>query len=400
MTDAQLFDYEALLAESLPAPRPSSSQRSKYEFGIAYADPESIPLDGLLEAIGKGLQEDGRDLAKYPHRQGYPPLRELIATKLAESRNMRISPDDIMLGDGSGQPIHMLCEVLIDPGDVVLTEDFTFNGTLNSMRRFRADVRGVPCDADGMIPQALDNAIANAIAEAKRPKFIYVVPTFQNPQGWEMTLERRQAVLGISRQYEVPILEDDCYVDLRFEGEPVTSIHSLDDTGRVLYAGSFSKTVAPGIRMGYLTAPPAIIERMKVIRGGWVNEFAALAVHRYAIQHLDAHIGTLNTVLRQKRDTMVAALAANFGSSARWTNPPGGMYVWFTMPAGTDVTSVYQAALNAGVAYQPGPLFASDGVSGKNCLRLTFGYNAVEEIPHGIALLAEVFEKGGLFRSL
>jgi 2-aminoadipate transaminase len=399
MATVPRFDYEALLATSLPAPRATSSKRYPYEFGIAYGDPDTVPLHDLLEAIGRALQEDGRELAKYPHRQGYPPLRELIAAKLAKDRNIRISPDDIMLGDGSGQPIHMLCEVLLDAGDVVLTEDFTFNGTLNSMRRFRADIRGVACDAGGMIPEALDSTHRRAIAEGKRPKFIYVVPTFQNPQGWEMSLERRQAVLRLSRHYEVPILEDDCYVDLRFAGEPVTSMHALDDTGRVLYAGSFSKTIAPGIRMGYVTAPPVIMERMKVIRGGWVNEFAALAVHRYALQHLEAHIGDLNTVLRQKKDAMVAALEANFGSAAAWTNPPGGMYIWLTLPAGTDVTTVYQAALDAGVAYQPGPLFAADGVSGKHCLRLTFGYNTVADIPEGIAVLAKVFAQAGLLKN-
>ena len=398
MSGAQLFSFDGLFAESTPEPRPRSTGPYKYEFGIAYADPDSIPTDGLLEAIGQGLKEDGRDLARYPHPQGYPPLRELIASRAAETRGVHVSPDDIMLGDGSGQPIHMICEALIDPGDVVLTESFEYNGTLNSLRRFRTDIRDVACDGDGMIPEALDSALKGSIAEGKRPKFIYVVPTFQNPLGWEMSLERRQALLRLAQQHDVPILEDDCYVDLRFSGEPVTSIHSLDDTNRVLYTASFSKIIAPGIRMGYMTAPPVVMERLKVIRGGLVNEFAALAVHRYSIEHLDDHINELTDRLRAKRDAMLAALGENFGSTATWTVPHGGMYIWVTLPEGTDSTKIHPSALDAGVAYQPGPLFAPDGVSGKNCLRLTFGYHSVAEIHEGIALLAEVFETAGVFK--
>ena len=399
MADVQLFKFDGLFAESTPEPRPRSTKPNKYEFGIAYGVPETIPLDGLREAISKGLKEDGRGLAKYPHPQGYPPLRELIAQRLLATRNVRVSPDDILLGDGSGQTIHLICEALFDPGDVVLTESFTFNGTLNSMRRFRADTRGVPCDDDGMFPEALEQSVKDSIAQGKKPKFIYVVPTFQNPLEREMTLGRRQDVLRIAQQYDLPIFEDDCYVDLRFEGESVTSIHSLDDTGRVLYTASFSKNIAPGIRIGYVTAPPVVMERLKVIRGGWVNEFAAMAVYQYSKDNLDDHIEELTDVLRGKRDAMLAALGESFGSAATWTVPSGGMYVWVTMPEGTDASAALSVALDAGVAYQPGHIFAPDGVSGKNCFRLTFGYNSLEEIHDGIGLLAEVFTREGVFAS-
>ena len=401
MTDARPFDYEKLFAESTPGARPGVPRRGKYDFAVAYPDPDSLPLAELVESLRTALEEEGRDLAVYPHPQGYPPLREFVAGKIARDRDIHVSPDDIVIADGSSQPIHMVSEALLEPGDVVLTDDFVYAGTLGTLRRFGADIRGVPCDGDGVLPDALESAIKAAVAEGKRPKFIYVIPTFQNPQGWVMTLERRQEMVRLSQRYDVPMLEDDCYVDLRFEGEPVTSIHSLDDTGRVMYVASFSKIIAPGMRLGYLAGPPQLVERaMAVKSGGGVNQFAALAIHRYSMNHLDDHVQGINEVLRVKRDAMLAALGENFGSAARWSRPPGGLYVWLQMPEGVDIASVRDRALDeADVGYHAGPMFAPDAVSGKNCARLCFGYNTPEEIHEGIARLADLFEAAGLLRS-
>ena len=256
MAETQPFSFDDHFAESAPqGGARGAGRRGKYDFATAYPDPGSLPLDELVESLSGALAEEGRDLAVYPHQQGYPPLREFVAGKLARDRGIDVSPDDVVLADGSGQPIHMVCEALVDPGDVVLTEDFVYSGTLNTLRRFRADIRGVACDSDGMDPEALESAIQGAVSEGRRVKLVYTIPTFQNPQGWTMTLERRKAMVAVCQRYSVPILEDDCYVDLRYDGEDVTSIHSLDDSGLVLYVASFSKIVAPGMRLGYLTAP-------------------------------------------------------------------------------------------------------------------------------------------------
>ena len=401
MPQDKTFSYADIFAKSAPEPRGrTAARRGKYDFAVAYLDPASLPLDGLLDSLRDALQEEGSDLAVYPHPQGYPPLREFVAGKLARDRDIHVSPDDIILGDGSGQALHLLAEALLDPGDVVLTDDFVYSGTLNILRRFRADARGVPCDGEGMLPDALESALEKAIAEGRRPKFIYAIPSFQNPQGWSMTLERRQAMVRLSQKYDVPILEDDCYVDLRFEGEPATSIHSLDDTGRVMYVASFSKIIAPGMRLGYLTGPAEVLDRVAVIKsGGGVNQFAALAVHRYSTGRLDAHIADINDVLRPKRDAMLAALGENFGASATWSRPDGGLYVWLEMPAGANLVAVGERALDAGVGYLAGPSYAPDGVSGRNYARLCFGYNTPEEIHDGIAILAEVFGREGILES-
>ena len=400
MADGQSFSYEKLFAKSAPGPRDGTvPRRGKYDFAVAYPDPASLPLDDLVESLKSALQDEGRDLAVYPHPQGYPPLREFVAEKLSEDRDINVSPDDIILGDGSAQPIHMFAEALLDPGDVVLTESFVYSGTLTTLRRFRADIRGVACDDEGMLPEALEDAIEGALAEGKRPKFIYTIPMFQDPQGWIMTLERRQAMVRASQRYDVPILEDDCYVDLQYDGQPVTSIHSLDNTGRVMYVGSFSKIIAPGMRLGYLTAPPEVLDRVRAIKsGGGVNQFAALAVHRYSTSHLESHVNDIIDILRTKRDAMLDALGESFGSSATWSRPDGGLYIWLQMPEHADLVRARERAMESDVGYQPGALYAPDGVSGKNYARLCFGYNTPEEIHEGVARLAAVFDKEGYLK--
>ena len=392
------FNFKNLFSDRAPEAGTGRAvaKRGKYDFAVAYPDPASLPLDDLAEGLRQALQEEGRELAVYPHPEGYPPLRDYVSEKLRRDRGIGVSPDDIVLADGSSQPLHMLIDALVNPGDVVLTEDFVYSGTLGILRRFRADVRGVDCDGEGMLPDALESAIVAAKTDGRAVKMIYTIPTFQNPQGWTMSLERRREMVRMARKHSVPILEDDCYVDLRFDGGPVPSIHSLDDAGLVMYVGSFSKIIAPGMRMGYLTAPPAVMDVVRPIKsGGGVNQFTALAVHRYAMSGLQDHIGDINEILRAKRDAMLAALGENLGSAATWSRPDGALYVWVRLRDGTDLTATQQLAMDADVGYQPGVAFAPDGVSGKNYARLCYGYNTPEEIHEGIARLAEVFDQAG-----
>ena len=400
MTPSHTFSYQNLFAKSAPAPKSlGMARRGKYDFAVAYPDPASIPTGGLLAALQEALAAEGGDLALYAHPQGYTPLRQFVANKLARDRNIHVSADDIILGDGSGQPIHLILEALVDPGDVLFTEDFTYVGTLNQMRRFRGDLRGIPCDDEGMLPDALEAAIKQALDEGKRPKLIYTIPTFQNPQGWTMTLERRRAMVALSQQYDLPLLEDDCYVDLRYEGRDVTSIHSLDDSGRVMYVASFSKIIAPGMRLGYMTAPREVLERALAVKsGGSVNTFAAFAVHRYSTGQLYSHIEEINDIQRARRDAMLAALDEHFGGSgAAWSRPEGGLFIWLRMPAGTDLVAIRDKVLEtAEVGYHPGHIFSPDLESGKNCARLCFGYNAPAEIKEGIGRLAEAFKREGV----
>ena len=400
MPEGNKFSFDGLFSRQAPEARGRAGavKRGKYDFAVAYPDPKSIPFDGLVAGLQEALKEEGEDLAIYAHPQGYLPLREFVGDKLARDRDIHVSPDDIILGDGSGQPIHMMLEVLINPGDVALTEDFVYSGTLGTLRRFGADIRGVETDEEGMLPDALEAAITRAASQGKPPKVIYTIPTYQNPMGWTMTLERRKAMVEIANRHGVPILEDDCYVDLRLDGDAQpTSLHALDDTGSVMYVASFSKIIAPGMRIGYVTAPSEVLDRAMVAKsGGSLNTFASYAVHRYSTGQLDAHIEEINDVQRAKRDAMVAALGENFGDRAEWTNPHGGLFVWLKLPDGADLTTIRDDVLNKyDVGYHAGLNFSPEGNSGHNYARLCYGFNTPQEIHEGIARLAEAFEKEG-----
>lgn len=399
MSKSSPFSYQKLFSRAAAEPFPSGMPpRGKFDFAVAYPDPLSLPYQGLVSALQTALAEEGRDLAIYGDIQGYGPLREFVAAKLARDRKIKVAAGDIILGNGSAELLHMVFETLIDPGDVVFAEDFVYIGTLRQLRRFRADIRGVPCDEEGMLPEALEKLIKQAIAGGRPPKLIYTVPTYQNPQGWTMSLPRRKALVALAQKYDIPILEDDCYSDLRYEGGDVPSLYTLDGTGRVIYFSSFSKIIAPGMRMGYMTAPQQLLERCRGAKsGGSVNTFAAFAIHRYAMSgQLDPHIREINAIQRRKRDSMLRALEQNFGDGATWTRPQGGLFVWVKLPATADVVSIRNQVLaDTDVGYLPGTAFASDGVSGKNYLRLCFGYNTPEEITEGVARLAGAFRKAG-----
>ena len=394
------FSYAGLYARNASEPKVLGfGKRGKYDFAVAYPDPGSLPLAGLLDGLRQAMEEEGGDLSLYAHPQGYTPLREFVAAKLQRDRAINVSAEEIILGDGSSQPIHMIAETLLDPGDVVLTEDFVYAGTLNTLRRFRADLRGVATDEEGMIPASVEEVIRSARGEGRPPKLIYTVPTFQNPQGWTMTLARRKALVQLARQYDVPIVEDDCYVDLRYEGTDEPSIYSLDGSGRVLYVASFSKIIAPGMRIGYMTGPREFLERaIGAKSGGSVSTFGSWAVHRYSTGHLHSHIEEINDIQKERRDAMLAALDEHFsGSGARWSRPEGGLFIWLQLPAGADAAAVRDDILaEYDVGYLAGPPFAPDGVSGTNCLRLCFGYNSAEEIAEGIGRLATAFRAKGL----
>ena len=396
---SEKFSYEGLFAAGVPEVTPGKTRHAKYDFAVAYPNPDTLPLDGLADAVRSVLSREGRDLAYYTDPGGYLPLRQLVAERLKVSRNMQVDPDGLVLTGGSGEAISMVIQALTDPGDTVLTEEFLYLGTLRSLRRYKANVVGVKCDEDGIIPEDLDATIERLKGEARKIKYLYTIPTFQNPLGWTMTLERRKKVLEVTRQHGVPVFEDDCYIDLRFEGEDVASFHSLDDTGQVIYVGSFSKTIAPGMRMGYLVAPPEVVSRAWAFKmGGAVNHFAALTIAEYITSgDLESHVREQNESLRIKRDAMLASLGENFGDAATWTKPEGGLYVWLTLPEGADLDAVQEQSFQEGVGYYSGVMFSPEG-RGHNSARLCFGYPTAEENNEGVAELARILERHGVIR--
>lgn len=397
MSQRQPFDLESLYASGTPGPRRSLMGRpARYEFAIAYADPDSLPLQGLARGLEEALQQEGRDLALYPPSLGHAGTRELLTEKLHADRGIRADPDTIMLTSGSMQAINLVLELLVDPGDYIFTEEFTYLGTLRSMRRYRARVVGVPCDAQGMLPDALEQAVKQARAAGGRPKLVYTIPTFNNPLGTEMPLERRRALVEIAHRHGLAIMEDDCYVDLRFSGENIPAVRSLEGSEELtFYVGSFSKIVAPGVRLGWLVAPAGAIPRLQALKlDAGTNALASMAVTYYLRREMREHIDLLRRVLRERRDAMLSAVGEHMGPAVAVSRPRGGMYLWLRFPPGVDLNAPLQRALEAGVSYLPGDLFSPEG-RGANCMRLCFGYNRPEEIREGIALLAEVLAGEG-----
>ena len=397
MNDSQL-DFGPLRSKTAPEATPLPGARKelpKYPFVMSYPDPKNLPIMEANAAMREALAEVGSTTSVYPDTQGYPPLREFIAQRLGERRNMSVDPDDILLTEGSGQAIHFVTEALVDPGDVVIVDDFVYGGTLWSLRRFGADIRGVVSDADGMLPDALEETLDQAEADGKRTKMVYLIPTFQNPQTWTMPVERRREIVEVAVRKGVAILEDDGIAEFRFEGDHVPAIASLDDSGVVIHTGTFSKIVVPGMRIGYLIAQRPFLETVMPIKGSrGVTQYGALAVHRFAITRLDDHLERLNSVLRSRRDAMFASLAENFGTTATWGTPEGGLYTWLTMPD-VDLVDAAEAAAERGVTYDLGTNFATGDDPGRNKARLCFSFNTEEEIREGIALLTDAVTEAG-----
>ena len=394
---ADQFNYDSFFSANSQESTPGTVRHSKYDFAVAYPDPDNLPLEELIESVRAGFEREGRDLAYYSTAAGDPELRKLVAEKLSRERNMTVTADDMVLTSGSGEAIGILIQALTDPGDVVLVEEFVYLGTLNQMRRYGADVVAVKCDDDGIIPEDLDSVITEQLGNGKKVKYLYTIPSFQNPLGWTMGLERRKQVLEVTGKHGIPIFEDDCYADLRFEGEDVTSFHSLDDTGRVIYAGSFSKIIAPGMRMGYLVAPKDVIARAWSFKpGGAVSQFTALTIAELMKGGLEKHIEEQNRALAVKRDAMVAALGENFGGSVTWSVPQGGLYIWVKFPEGTDLAAVQEEIFQEGVSYYNGSQFSPTG-EGSNYVRLCFGHPSIETIRDGIAELARILDSKKVF---
>ena len=393
------FSFADLRARSAPEPTSlpgAAADEPKFPFTMSYPDPKSLPIMEAHAAMGEILAEVGDTPTVYPDSQGYPPLRDYIADFLRRERGMDVTPDNILLAEGSGQAIHFVAESLLDPGDVVVVDHFVYGGTLWSLRRFGADVRGVPSDGDGMLPDALEDTLRDAAVEGRRVKLIYLIPTFQNPQAWTMPIERRREIVEVAARHGTPILEDDGIAEFRFEGESIDAASSLDDSGLAIHTGSFSKMVVPGMRIGYLAASRELLETVMPIKGSrGVTQFGALTVYRFATTRLPEHLAGLNRTLRSRRDAMLAALGENMGADATWARPEGGLYTWLTMPDHVDLVKAAEPAARASVTYDLGTKFATGDDPGHNRARLCFSYNTEDEIAEGIARFADVLSGMG-----
>ena len=327
------MDYAKLLSSNLPAEvqtHPGLKADTKYVFSVTNADPDTLPAHGLAEALRDAMRREGRELAPYPPNQGHEGMRALVSEKVGEKRRVVAEVDSMFLSSGAGGAIKCFLEALIDPGDVVLTEEFTYLGTLNMLLERRASVIQVPTDSEGMDTNVLEKTIGELASKAKRPKLIYTIPVYQNPMGMTLSLDRRKHMLDISHRYGVPILENESYADFRIDGPPLPpSIMSMDDRESVIYVSSYTKLLGCGLRLGFGISPEPLRPTLDRLRfGGSPSHLAAMTVHEYLRNHMEEHVEEVRISLRAKRDAMLAALGEHFPPTCEWNRPEGGMMVW------------------------------------------------------------------------
>ncbi len=397
------FDVSALFCSDLPAPAAAPFKAfPAYNFVGGHNDAASVPVEGLTAAATRVIAREGESLATYGLNsgpQGYRPLRQFIAGWMAECAGMQDSADEILITSGSLQALDLVNQLLVGPGDMVIAEEATYGGALTRLSKFGVPFLGVRLDGDGIDITHLAELLESQQQTGTPVKFIYTIPTVQNPTGGVMPLERRRDLLALAARYNCLIFEDDCYADLLWSGNRPPSIRALDAEAakaegrpnRVIYCGSFSKSVAPALRIGYIMADwPVLAQILPLKTDAGTGALDQMVLAEFCNAHFGEHVTQLRARLKAKCDTTIQALEENFGTTAEFTPPLGGIFIWVTLPDGVDTTQLATAAGKEGVAINPGAEWTVDGPDNRNRMRLCFGHPAEAEIREGIARLAAI----------
>jgi 2-aminoadipate transaminase len=369
-------------------------------FGGGLPAPDLFPVQRFEEACHKVLSQSSASALQYGQTEGYSPLRQFVADNIAR-HGIKTKPDNVLITSGSQQALDLLGKLLIDTGDRVLVEAPTYLGALQAFRVFAADFVSVPIDDRGLRTELLEKPLRSD------PKFMYVLPNFQNPAGTTLSEDRRVELVSLAERYGVPIIEDDPYGELRYEGDHLTPLLALDrkslprdssyTSGNVIYLSTFSKTLAPGLRLGWIVAPPEVIGKLAQLKQGadlhtsTFNQFVAYEVARDGF--LEEHVEQIRKVYRERRDVMLDALQQYFPPGVTWTHPQGGLFLWVTLPAGLDIQAILKSALEQNVAFVPGDSFFADNKAGRgrsrpSHMRLNFSNAAPDQIREGIRRLS------------
>jgi len=352
----------------------------------------ALPLDAVGEMAGHLVADRGAVALQYGSGQGDPGLREGIC-EVMSLEGIRAHPDEVVVTVGSQQALDLLTRIFIDPGDVVLAEGPSYVGALGTFASYEANVVHVAMDDQGLIPTALADALAGLAGAGRRAKFLYTCPSFHNPAGVSLSGPRRAEILGICQRAGLPVIEDNPYGLLGFDGEPSRSLRA--DDPQVIYLGTFSKTIAPGLRVGWALAPPGVRDKLVLAAESAVlchSSLAQLLVREYlATQPWREQVKVFRELYRERRDTMLESLAASMPVGCQWTTPGGGFYVWLGLPSGMDAKAMLPRAIAARVAYVPGTGFYADG-TGANHLRLSYCFPEPSRIREGVRRLAGVID--------
>jgi DNA-binding transcriptional MocR family regulator len=352
----------------------------------------ALPLDALSADVGDLVAREGQVALQYGSAQGVPALRAQICDVMREE-GIEADPNDVVVTVGSQMALDLVTRLFCDPGDVVLAEGPSYVGALGSFAAYQARVVHVAMDEHGLVPELLEQALRSLAARGVTPKFLYTIPNFHNPAGVTLAVERRQRVLDLCAEYGVGVVEDNPYGLLGFSGTRYPALRSLDRD--VIYLGSFSKTFASGLRVGWALVPPAVRDRLVLAAESATlcpPSFTQMVVSRYLAKHdWRAQVKAYTEQYRERRDAMLAALETYLPEGCTWTVPDGGFYVWVTLPEGIDAKAMLPRAVTARVAYASGTGFYADGL-GSRQLRLSYCYPTPERITEGVRRLAGVIE--------
>jgi 2-aminoadipate transaminase len=388
------FDFSKQFVDNLPPAAGRWTGFPTYNFVGGHNAPESIPVAHLVEAAGNVLGREAPTLAMYKLHSGplgYLPLREFLVDKLKRQADIDCTADEILITTGSLQAIDLVNQVLLKAGDTVVIEQSNYGGVLTRLKRLGVNAVTVPVDGDGMRVDILAQELERLAAAGVAPKYIYTIPTVHNPTATVMPLERRREVLRLAAQHDVPIFEDECYSDLIWSGKRPPALHALDQSGRVMFCSTFSKSIAPALRVGYLVAPWGLLAQVV----GCKNDAGSGAVEQMILgewcpHHFDKHVADLNKLLEKKLDILIDAMNENFGTSVEFKRPPGGIFLWVRLPDSVDTTKLTQIAAEHGIAINPGVEWTKDQADGNRHIRVCYASATADELSNGIKALADV----------
>src|SRR6202795_956408 len=376
---------------SAPPARPVAE--ANFEFGGGHPDPSSFPYEGMVEATAEVMKAEGAPALSYGEPQGYKGLRELVAHKHRLFENLEVPTDDIIISNGSGHALSPACTAFVDVGDPILSEAQTFSGTLATIRRHGARVLDVPLDAEGMDTAVARQQLEKLRSEGLRCKLIYTIVNFQNPAGPTMSRRRREQLIALTHEFETVILEDDAYGELRFEGQQHPSLYALDKGGRTMRAGTLSKILGAGVRLGWLCAPRQMIPAFQgFLFGGGVNPYVSRVATYYMRENLVPHVARLVDVYRLKRDAMLKGLWEVLeGTDVEISKPEGGFFLWIKLPTGTKIERLKEAAVKSSIQFTWGPAFFANG-GGEEFIRLAYSWEPPERNYEGAKLIAQAIK--------
>ncbi len=367
-------------------------------------DTSTFPPDSYAALMRQVAMESCARALQYAPTEGLEVVKHCILDVMGAEGMHGVDVDEILVTTGGQQVIDLVCKTLIDPGDVILAEAPTYPGAVPTFCAYQADVVQVEMDRDGMRVDQMEATLDRLEAEGRRPKFIYTVPTFQNPAGVTMSLPRRERLVRIAQERELLVLEDNPYGLLRYEGEPVPTLRALDGGEFVIYLGTFSKILSPGIRLGWAVAPRPVLAKMNIGKQAADLCSSSMTQHFVAAYfesgHWQEYVRSLTEIYRRRRDTMLDALAEHLPPEAEWTHPSGGLFVWATLPEYIDTTDLLARALQEHVAFVPGRAAFLDGRGGSS-MRLNFSGVAEDDIREGVRRVGKVVrEQVGLYGTL